>query len=311
MLASCLTLTKTKVFLGVFAIARAPVFSIVLLIMLSIVAVSPFHTQANDALLISNSPNKLLNKPSVRKPSGSFTNVSKNVSQDFSQTTSHKGINRSGNPQFFRDRDEYKNQRFNPLFDLGAWHGFLLPEDRIRGTFTGPMIIAEEYSLFIAEQLEQITIIDEQTRKPYRYENANVSLLSKNGRLVQVINFSDITLSLELYYTGPRTASIKTQILNKSAAAKQLKLEWRGALLKCWDDKRTIKQAHANWQPTLSFSQRGIYYKFEQVNSTWQMMQQEGARYVINRSIETKNGKESCAVNPNESGYASSNKSTD
>ena len=61
-------------------------------------------------------------------------------------------IDRTGSPKQHKEYDKYQNQRFNPLFDLGAWHGFLLPEKKSTyAAFTGPMVIAEEYSLFIAE----------------------------------------------------------------------------------------------------------------------------------------------------------------
>lgn len=72
------------------------------------------------------------------------------------KATEHKNvINRFGTPALHQDFDQYRNQRFNPLFDLGAWHGFLLPDaPEHYGAFTGPMIIAEEYGVFVAEKLE-------------------------------------------------------------------------------------------------------------------------------------------------------------
>ena len=37
-------------------------------------------------------------------------------------------IDRSGAPQYMQDFDADDHQRFNPFFDLGAWHGHLLPD---------------------------------------------------------------------------------------------------------------------------------------------------------------------------------------
>ena len=36
-------------------------------------------------------------------------------------------IDRSGTPAAYQDFDQYGNQQYNPLFDAGSWHGFLLP----------------------------------------------------------------------------------------------------------------------------------------------------------------------------------------
>lgn len=37
-------------------------------------------------------------------------------------------IDRTGSPEYMRDYDFDDHQRFNPFFDLGAWHGHLLPD---------------------------------------------------------------------------------------------------------------------------------------------------------------------------------------
>lgn len=37
-------------------------------------------------------------------------------------------INRTGAPGYMHDYDYDDHQRFNPFFDLGAWHGHLLPD---------------------------------------------------------------------------------------------------------------------------------------------------------------------------------------
>ena len=58
---------------------------------------------------------------------------------------SRNAIDRTGTPEQHKDYDKYQNQKFNPFFDLGAWHGFLLPDNKSSyGAFTGPMIIAQE-----------------------------------------------------------------------------------------------------------------------------------------------------------------------
>jgi putative isomerase len=58
-----------------------------------------------------------------------------------SATTSNTSnvIDRTGTPKQHKEYDKYQNQRFNPLFDLGAWHGFLLPEKQNK-TPTPPLL---------------------------------------------------------------------------------------------------------------------------------------------------------------------------
>ncbi|MEF1307397.1 alpha-glucosidase, partial [Vibrio owensii] len=38
-------------------------------------------------------------------------------------------IDRTGSPEYMRDYDFDDHQRFNPFFDMGAWHGHLLPDN--------------------------------------------------------------------------------------------------------------------------------------------------------------------------------------
>ena len=100
-------------------------------------------------------------------------------------------INRTGTPTQHKSYDEYQNQRFNPLFDLGAWHGFLLPEQKnTYAAFTGPLVIAEEYSLFIAEKLEQLTLIDLTHNTPLDFSLAKISRESAPGLLKQTFTQS-------------------------------------------------------------------------------------------------------------------------
>ncbi len=48
-------------------------------------------------------------------------------------------IDRRGTPTQFRDFDSYSNLKYNPLLDLGAWHGFLLPaSDKEWGALPAP-----------------------------------------------------------------------------------------------------------------------------------------------------------------------------
>ncbi len=124
-------------------------------------------------------------------------------------------IDRTGTPKQHKDYDKYQNQRFNPLFDLGAWHGFLLPEKKDNyAAFTGPMIIAEEYSLFIAEKLEKLTLTDLITKQVLDFSKAQIIRDSKPGELKQSFTFKKLTLDLSLHFISNRTAIIETKITN-------------------------------------------------------------------------------------------------
>ncbi len=62
-------------------------------------------------------------------------------------------INRTGAPQYMKDYDYDDHQRFNPFFDLGAWHGHLLPDGpNTMGGFPGVALLTEEYINFMAKQ---------------------------------------------------------------------------------------------------------------------------------------------------------------
>jgi putative isomerase len=199
-------------------------------------------------------------------------------------------IDRTGNPKQFKEYDQYKNQRFNPFFDLGAWHGFLLPEDKKNlGAFTGPMIIAQEYSLFIAQQLEQLQISDDKN-KSYDFSLSKSTSFSIPGALIQTIEFKDILITLTLQFASNRTAFVTTSIINKTAAAKSLTLKWRGSLLSQWDNQKTVKQALPTWAAHFIMveNQDTIAINFAKVRDTWQVLISDNARYQISRSIKTQ-----------------------
>ncbi|MGL4507779.1 MAG: alpha-glucosidase, partial [Aeromonas sobria] len=136
-------------------------------------------------------------------------------------------IDRRGTPIQFRDFDSYSNLKYNPLLDLGAWHGFLLPaKDSEWGGFTGPMVIAEEYSLFFARELDKLTLSDASGR-PFPLTSARKQeVYAIPGALVQRFEFEPFTLELELRYGDARTALIRTRLINQTDAQLTLNLNW-------------------------------------------------------------------------------------
>jgi len=198
-------------------------------------------------------------------------------------------IDRTGSPKQHKEYDKYQNQRFNPLFDLGAWHGFLLPEKKSTyAAFTGPMIIAEEYSLFIAEKLEQLSIVDLSNNHVLDFSKAKIIRTSKPGELRQSFTFEQLTLDLNLHFISNRTAIVETKITNHGNNNLDLALTWQGELLSNWDNKKTVKEALPQWKRSLTANANGIVFHFSEVRNTWNIMTSKSAQYQISRSLVTK-----------------------
>ena len=195
-------------------------------------------------------------------------------------------IDRSGTPLQFRDFDSYANLKYNPLLDLGAWHGFLLPaSDSEWGGFTGPMVIAEEYSLFFARELDKLTLSDESGRAFPLTSASKQALYAIPGALVQRFEFDPFTLELELRYGDARTALVRTRLINHTDAPLTLKLNWQGELLNQWDANKTVAEQYPAWTRTISQTERGVAFQFGKLRSTWNIMQSGSASYRIDRTL--------------------------
>lgn len=219
----------------------------------------------------------------VAKPSTTVDVVHKNQSP----VTQFKNvINRFGIPNQVRMFDSYQNQDFNPLFDNGAWHGFLLPESTNNyAAFSGPMIIAQEYSVFLSDQLEQLQLLDLSNQQVINLSEAEIDNYSLPGALFLNYRFSSFSLNLTLHFISNRTALITTTIYNHSENTLDLQLTWTGKLLTQWDQKNTIKQVLPQWSPKISSTINNITFSFESVQSTWDMLLTDNAQYQINRSV--------------------------
>ena len=200
-------------------------------------------------------------------------------------------IDRTGTPKHHKDYDSYKNQKYNPLFDLGAWHGFLLPNEKSAlGAFTGPLIITQEYGLFIAEKLEQLNVelnsVNGETKK-LDFSQAKQQQYSTPGGLYQRYDFEKLSVELELRFASNRTALLVTKLTNNSSSTQELLLSWQGTLLSSWDDKKTVQQALPEWSRKLSANKNGINIHFSKVRSPWHMLTSESSQYKIIRSLES------------------------
>ncbi|WP_246058260.1 alpha-glucosidase [Litorilituus lipolyticus] len=198
-------------------------------------------------------------------------------------------IDRTGTPLQFKSYDQYGNQKFNPLLDNGAWHGYLLPQmSEDYASFTGPMVIAQEYGVFIAKKLEQLQVVDRKTNQQYDFTKAKRVIQSRPGELFQQYGFDDLSVELSLVFVNDRTALLTTELFNKASIAKELELRWHGKLLSQWDDKLSVKKALPNWVVNLTSGVDSVAFTFPKVRSTWHLMLDKGSQYQIKRSIKTR-----------------------
>ncbi|MGB0834589.1 MAG: alpha-glucosidase [Psychrobium sp.] len=199
-------------------------------------------------------------------------------------------IDRSGSATAFKDFDKYGNQKLNPLFDNGSWHGFTQPNDAAQyGGFTGPMIIAQEYPINLATQLDKLTISDANSEKIYAFENAKADIQTLPGQLVQDYDFGDFTLHLTLQFVSQRIALIQSSFTNKLNKPLRLDLNWQGKLNQLWQPKKALTDTLKNWQPQISDDLQGITVNLPAEKQRWHMMLDDSAQYQIRRDIETTN----------------------
>jgi len=235
-----------------------------------VAGVYPVPTSSND----ESTPGDIQKRELIKESTPLSTSLIRNA------------IDRTGTPTKHKDYDKYQNQKFNPFFDLGAWHGFLLPEnENAYGAFTGPMIIAQEYSLFIAEKLEQLSVTDNQTGEKLDFSTAKVENYSLPGALIQHYSFSQFNVTLALRFISDRTAIIRTNIENKTNTSKSLQLSWHGSLLNEWNDKNSVKSALPTWTRKLVANESGLVINFGEIRNTWNVLTSDSAQYRISRSL--------------------------
>lgn len=195
-------------------------------------------------------------------------------------------IDRRGSPQALQDFDANHNQRFNPLFDAGAWHGFLLPgESADEGGFTGPLVVAEEYAVFLAQRLEHLELSGAQGQR-VDLAAADVQRCAAPGRLQLRYRLPTLQLDLELRFIGPRSAAVRTQLRNPGTQPLQLTPRWSGALLSRFSARtgETVQARYPHWQPRWSSDAHGLTLALDGVADAAAVRFGRGASYRIARS---------------------------
>ena len=119
----------------------------------------------------------------------------------------------------------YSTNKYNNFSDLGAWHGYYLPEvEEDYGSFPGPLIIGEEYPINLARSVAKLRIYREGERVSLR--KPRISYYP--GLLEQTYDFDDFSLRLRLIFIDERTALIERRIDNKAKDPLKLRLVYEG-----------------------------------------------------------------------------------
>lgn len=148
-------------------------------------------------------------------------------------------INRTGAPQYMKDYDYDDHQRFNPFFDLGAWHGHLLPDGpNTMGGFPGVALLTEEYINFMASNFDRLTVWQDGKKVDFTLEAYSIP-----GALVQKLTAKDVQVEMILRFATPRTSLLETKITSD----KPLDLVWDGELLEKLEAKEGKPLSDKTW----------------------------------------------------------------
>ena len=203
-------------------------------------------------------------------------------------------LNRSGDPVAMKDLDSQGNIAYNPLFDKGSWHGFLLPVSaETEGAFTGPSIIAEEYNALLGKYMDKLVLTDSDSGTVYNLSDAlEKKKMAYPGALYQRYDFGDLEVAIELRFVDKRISLTKTTLLNKSGAARSLVFNWSGELTETWKRKdgvssETITERYGEDFRTLAVNPNGVDIRLTEERDTWNLLTQDGARFFIQRSLPT------------------------
>ncbi|HEJ7989753.1 TPA: alpha-glucosidase [Serratia liquefaciens] len=193
-------------------------------------------------------------------------------------------INRSGAPHYMLDYDFDEHQRFNPFFDLGAWHGHLLPNGpEGMGGFPGPALLTEEYINFMANNFDRLSLYKNGEKVRF-----SMTAYSIPGALIQRLTAPGITVKLTLRFATARTSLLETQITSDTP----LELMWDGELLEKYYAKEqkpqsppTIEQAFPDYTRQLLPTKDGLRVTFGRVRAASQLMTSGESEYQIHKSL--------------------------
>ncbi|WP_394135327.1 alpha-glucosidase [Aliivibrio fischeri] len=205
-------------------------------------------------------------------------------------------IDRTGSPDYMRDYDFDDHQRFNPFFDMGAWHGHLLPDnDDGMGGFPGTALLTEEYINFMANNFDRLSVYKDGKKVEFSME-----AYSLPGTLVQILTSDDVTIEMTLRFATNRTSLVETKIITNTP----VELIWDGQLIEgnhAKEEKsqseKTIAEEYPNYNRTIVPTDDGLKVTFGKVRATWSLLTSGESEYQIHKSIPTTTKVEGLSFN--------------
>lgn len=196
----------------------------------------------------------------------------------------HNVIDRTGAPQAMLDYDFDEHQRYNPLFDDGAWHGHLLPAGpEGMGGFPGPALLTEEYINFMANNFDRLSVYKDGQKVAFSLQAYSIP-----GELVQTLSAPGVTVKMTLRFVTSRTSLLATDITTDAP----LELVWDGELLEKYHyqeqkpkSDQTIDQAFPGYNRTLHATRDGLTVSFGKVRADANLMTSGSSQYQIHKTL--------------------------
>ena len=116
--------------------------------------------------------------------------------------------------------------------DMGAWHGYALPEadsTTYYGGFSGPLTM-KMWGQWLSKNLCQLELTNADNMTAIDLSQAKAELNYKPGKLEQILDLEKLSIKLSLIFVSERTALIQTEINNKGAENLSLFVGWKGEL---------------------------------------------------------------------------------
>lgn len=227
---------------------------------------------------------------------GCTQTTSTTKTSDLKATQYKNVIYRTGSPDYMRDYDFDDHQRFNPFFDMGAWHGHLLPDnDDGMGGFPGTALLTEEYINFMANNFDRLSVYKDGKKVEFSME-----AYSLPGALVQILTSDEVTIEMTLRFATNRTSLVETKIITNTP----VELVWDGQLIEgnhAKEEKsqseKTIAEEYPNYNRTIVPTDDGLKVTFGKVRATWSLLTSGESEYQIHKSIPTTTKVEGLSFN--------------